>query len=63
MSVDKSLDAFGIGSFKTRGHATESTILDLFKGGPAISFSIILAQVLRWNVVKGYLFCRKDTQQ
>ena len=31
MSFDKSLDAFGIGSFKTRGHATESTILDLFK--------------------------------
>jgi hypothetical protein len=30
MSADKSLDDFGIGSFKTTGHATESTILDLF---------------------------------
>jgi hypothetical protein len=30
MSTDKSLDDFGIGSFKTTGHATESTILDLF---------------------------------
>jgi len=30
MSSDKSLNDFGIGSFKTTGHATESTILDLF---------------------------------
>ncbi|MGD0646261.1 MAG: N-6 DNA methylase [Candidatus Bathyarchaeia archaeon] len=30
MSIDKSLDEFGMGSFKTTGHATESTILDLF---------------------------------
>ena len=30
MSSDKSLDDFGIGPFKTTGHATESTILDLF---------------------------------
>ena len=30
MSSDKSLDDFGTGSFKTTGHATESTILDLF---------------------------------
>lgn len=30
MSSDKSLDEFGIGSFKTTGHATESTVLDLF---------------------------------
>lgn len=30
MSSDKSLDDFGLGSFKTTGHATESTILDLF---------------------------------
>ncbi len=31
MSFDKSLDDFGGGQFKTTGHATESTILDLFK--------------------------------
>jgi len=30
MSSDKSLNDFGIGPFKTTGHATESTILDLF---------------------------------
>jgi type I restriction-modification system DNA methylase subunit len=30
MSSDKSLDDFAIGPFKTTGHATESTILDLF---------------------------------
>lgn len=30
MSSDKSLNDFGTGSFKTTGHATESTILDLF---------------------------------
>jgi type I restriction-modification system DNA methylase subunit len=30
MSSDRILDDFGLGSFKTTGHATESTILDLF---------------------------------
>jgi type I restriction-modification system DNA methylase subunit len=30
MPYEKSLDAFGIGTFKTTGRATESTILDLF---------------------------------
>jgi hypothetical protein len=30
MSPDKTLDDFDTGSFKTTGHATESTILDLF---------------------------------
>jgi type I restriction-modification system DNA methylase subunit len=30
MCSDKSLDDFGIATFKTTGHATESTILDLF---------------------------------
>jgi type I restriction-modification system DNA methylase subunit len=30
MPSDKSLNDFGLGSFKTTGHATESTILDLF---------------------------------
>jgi hypothetical protein len=30
MSSDRSLNDFGIGSFKTTSHATESTVLDLF---------------------------------
>src|SRR3989337_3584534 len=30
MPSEKILDDFGIGAFKTTGHATESTILDLF---------------------------------
>jgi hypothetical protein len=31
MSCDKSLEDFGVSPFKTVGHATESTILDLFR--------------------------------
>jgi len=30
MPIEKSLDAFGIGTSKVTGHATESTVLDLF---------------------------------
>jgi hypothetical protein len=30
MPSERSLDEFGIGAFKATGHATESTILDLF---------------------------------